>query len=355
MSTNINVGLIGFGIGGQVFHAPLISCVKGLHLKKIRAVKEEQRSIASSKYPKVELVATPEEIFDDPSIELVVISTPNTSHYALAKAALLAGKNVVLDKPFTINTADADDLIALSVKENKLLTVYHNRRFDSDFTTLQKVIKSDLLGRLVEFESRYDRFRNYSRPGAWREEDHQGSGILYDLGSHLIDQVLVLFGLPEAVTADLRIQRLDAKVVDNFELILHYKGLKVTLKAGMLAKESLPRFVLFGNDGSFIKYGMDVQEEALKKGLSPALMSNWGIEPSEIWGKLNTEFKGIHFVGKVESEVGNYARFYQNVYNALAKKEDLKVKPLEARNVIRIIELALQSDKEKKLIMYSNK
>ncbi len=246
MDKIVNVGLIGFGIGGQVFHAPLISCVKGLHLKKIRAVKEEQRSIASSKNPDAELVVTPEEIFDDPSIELVVISTPNTSHYALAKAALLAGKNVVLDKPFTINTADADDLIALSIKENKLLTVYHNRRFDSDFTTLQKVIKSDLLGRLVEFESRYDRFRNYSRPGAWREEEKPGSGILYDLGSHLIDQALVLFGLPEAVTADLRIQRLDARVVDNFELILHYKGLKVTLKAGMLVKESLPRFVLFG-------------------------------------------------------------------------------------------------------------
>ncbi|MEO8862581.1 MAG: Gfo/Idh/MocA family oxidoreductase [Ginsengibacter sp.] len=355
MDKLVNVGLIGFGIGGQVFHAPLISCVKGLHLKKIRAVKEQQRSVASSKYPDAELVVTPEEIFDDPSIDLVVISTPNTSHYALGKAALLAGKNVVLDKPFTINTADADDLIALSIKENKLLTVYHNRRFDSDFTTLQKVIKSDLLGRLVEFESRYDRFRNYSRPGAWREEEKPGSGILYDLGSHLIDQALVLFGLPEAITADLRIQRLDAKVVDNFELILHYKGLKVTLKAGMLVKELLPRFVLFGNEGSFTKYGMDVQEDALKKGLRPGTMSNWGIEPPEIWGTLNTEFKGIHFVGKVESEVGNYARFYQNVYDALVKKEELNVKPLEARNVIRVIELALQSDKEKRTIMYSNK
>ena len=193
------------------------------------------------------------------------------------------------------------------MEQNKILTVYHTRRWDGDFITLQKLIQSELLGRLVEFESRYDRFRNYLRPGAWREEDLPGSGILYDLGSHLIDQALVLFGLPDAVNADLRIQRKGARANDNFELILQYPDLKVTLKAGMLVREALPRFILLGEQGSFVKYGMDVQEEALKAGQKPMTNNKWGIEPSASWGKVNTEYNGIHIHGTIESEPGNYA------------------------------------------------
>ena len=353
MNDIVNVGLIGFGVGGQIFHAPMITSVNGLRLAKIRASKEAQVASASALYPHAEIVANAEDIFNDSTIGLVVISTPNTSHFSLAKAALISGKHVVLDKPLTINTAEADELIALAMEQNKILTVYHTRRWDGDFITLQKLIQSELLGRLVEFESRYDRFRNYLRPGAWREEDLPGSGILYDLGSHLIDQALVLFGLPDAINADLRIQRKEARANDNFELILHYPNLKVTLKAGMLVRETLPRFILLGEQGSFVKYGMDVQEEALKAGQKPTANNKWGVEPPDIRGKVNTKYKGIHINGTIESEPGNYAALYQNVYDAITGKGELQVKPGQARNTIRIIELALQSHAEKRTVVFS--
>jgi scyllo-inositol 2-dehydrogenase (NADP+) len=353
MDETIKVGLIGFGAGGQTFHAPILTMVKGLQLAKIRAVKPEQVVVAKSKYPITTIVSTSDEICNDENIDLVVITTPNTSHYSLAMQALQAGKNIVVDKPFTINTKDADELIAEAARRNLVLSVYHSRRFDSDYYTVQKVIKNDLLGGLVEMESRYDRFRNFLKPNSWREEDSPGSGILYDLGSHLIDQAQALFGLPDTVSADLLVQRKMGKTIDNFDVILHYSGIKVSLKAGMLVRESLPRFILFGNNGSFVKYGLDVQEEALKAGYTSTTKSNWGVEPPEIWGTLNTDINGQHFVGKIESEKGNYTAFYQNVYNTIIGKEQLIVTPLQARNNIRIIELAMQSQKEKRTIDFT--
>lgn len=353
MDKIIKVGLIGFGVGGQVFHAPVLTTVKGLQLVKIRAAKPEQVSAAKSKYPQAEIVSTSEEIFNDENIDLVVITTPNTAHHPLAMQALKAGKNVVVDKPFTINTKDADELIEAAAKRNLILSVYHSRRFDSDFYTVQKIIQNNLLGGLVEMESRYDRFRNYLKPNAWREEDAPGSGILYDLGSHLIDQAQALFGLPDTVSADLNIQRKGGKSVDNFEVILHYPGIKVSLKAGMLVREPLPRFILLGNNGSFVKYGLDVQEEALKARFTSLTKNNWGMEPESIWGTLNTEINGQHLVGKIESEKGDYAAFYQNIYDTIIGKEKLIVTPLEARNNIRIIELAMQSQQEKRTIDFT--
>lgn len=353
MDKIIKVGLIGFGVGGQIFHAPVLTPVKGLELAKIRAAMPEQVAVAGKKYPQSEIVNNADEIFNDPNIDLVVISTPNTSHFSLAQQALEAGKHVVLDKPFTITTTDADELIALADRVKRVLTVYHNRRFDSDFSTVQKIIKSNLLGDIVEFESRYDRFRNYLKPGAWREEDAPGTGVLYDLGSHLIDQVTALFGLPVAITADLRIQRKGGKVVDNFEVILHYPSVKASIKAGMLVKETLPRLILSGNNGSYVKYGMDVQEEALKAGFTSLTKDKWGVEPPETWGKINTEYNGLHLVGNVESETGNYSGFYTNVYNVITGKEELIVTPLQARNTIRIIELAMQSQEERRTVDFS--
>jgi len=306
-----------------------------------------------SKYSQAEVVNTPEEIIDDPGINLVVISTPNTSHHSLALQALKQGKHVVVDKPFTVTTAEADELIAFAGERNQVLSVFHSRRFDSDFNTIKKVIKSGLLGDLVELESRYDRFRNFLKPGAWREESAPGTGILYDLGSHLIDQALTLFGLPDAVTADLRMQRKSAKAVDNFEVILHYPQLKVSVKAGMLVKEPLQRFVLFGTQGSFVKFGMDVQEEMLKAGYSPLTKDNWGVEPQSNRGTVNIEYNGLHITGNIESERGNYAEFYDNIYNTILSRDQLIVTPVQARNTIRIIELAMQSQHEKRTIDYS--
>jgi scyllo-inositol 2-dehydrogenase (NADP+) len=353
MNRPIRVGLIGFGAAGQIYHAPILTCVDGLELSLIRATRPDQIAIARARYPQAKIVADNEAIIDSVDIDLVVVATPNDSHNPLAKAALLAGKHVVVEKPFTITTAEADELIAVAKKQNKILTVNQNRRFEGDYATIKKVIASGMLGELAEFESHYDRFRNFLRPNAWREENSPGAGIFYDLGSHLIDQVLQLFGLPTSLTADLRLQRKDARATDNFELVMNYDRLKVTLKGGMLIKEPLPRFIILGEQGSFVKYGTDVQEDLLKAGGIPNKSINWGMEPEASWGKINTEYKGMHLVSKVETERGNYVNFYQNIYDTILGKATLMVKPEDSRNVVRVIELAIQSNLEKRTIAYS--
>lgn len=351
MSKQINVGLIGFGMAGRIFHAPTINCVKGLKLLSIRETKEPNISTIKERYPQTAIVDHTNEIFNNEAIDLVIIATPNTTHYALAKEALQACKHVVVDKPFTVRSEEATELIQLAQQQNKIITAYQNRRWDSDFKTVQKVIESGVLGRLVECEIHYDRFRNTLRPNTWKEDEHAGTGMLYDLGSHLIDQAQTLFGVPRSVTADLRIQRDGGRIIDNFELILGYDSLKVSLKGSMLVKEPLPRYILLGNNGSFVKYGLDVQEEALNTGYIPGA-DNWGEEPECIWGTINTEFNGIEFRGRVKSEKGNYVAYYENVYRAIVGEEELIVKPEQARNTIRIIELAMQSSQEKRTVFF---
>jgi scyllo-inositol 2-dehydrogenase (NADP+) len=353
MNKGINVGLIGFGIGGQIFHAPIITSIAGLILNKIRATKPTNVALAKTKYPGTEIVSDADEIINDPTIDLVVITTPNLTHLPIVRKALEAGKHVVVDKPFTIRSSEADELIALASEKKRILSVFHSRRFDSDFKTVQKIMKSGLLGEISELESRYDRFRNYLKPDAWREENIPGSGILYDLGSHLIDQAITLFGLPDAITADIRSQRVGSDVDDNFELILHYANVKISLKSGMLVREPLQRFIILGNEGSFVKKGLDVQEEALKAGYKPTDVPGWGIEPPEIWGTINTTINGVHIRGKVESEKGDYVSYYQNIYDAIVKDGPLLVTAQEARNVIRVIELAILSNQEKRTIDFT--
>jgi scyllo-inositol 2-dehydrogenase (NADP+) len=352
MSKSFNVGLIGYGIAGQVFHAPMINCVPGLKLKKIRETKDANIQLAQKRYPDVEIVNDSQQILLDATIDLVVIATPNSSHFSLTKEALNAGKHVVVDKPFTITFKEAQELIELAAVQGKLMSVYHNRRFDSTAKTVKKVIDSGVLGDLVEYEAHYDRFRNYFRPHAWREEDQPGSGIFYDLGAHLIDEAIVLFGLPREIIANLRIQRPGGKTIDNFELVLTYPNLKVTLKGGMLVREPGPAISLYGINGSFVKYGMDVQEDALRAGIMPDDVLNWGVEPASSWGKINTEYNGLHLVGNVESEKGDYREYYSNIYKVLLGEEDLIVKPEQAANTIRIIGLAMQSSLEKRTILW---
>ena len=354
MNKRYNVGLIGYGIAGQVFHAPLINCVDGLNLLKIRETKAPNIQLARSRYPHAEIVDNSESIISDDAIDLVVIATPNTSHYDLAKQALESGKNVVVDKPFTITYADAKDLIQLAKTKGKLLSVYHNRRFDSVAKTVRKVIASGMLGTLVEYEAHYDRFRNYHRAGAWREEDIPGSGIFYDLGAHLIDEAQMLFGIPNEIYSDLRIQRPGGKTIDNFEVVLGYDRLKVTLKAGMLVKEPGPVVSLFGLNGSYIKYGMDVQEEALRAGIVPETVAAWGVEPESLWGKINTEYEGVPIVGKIKSDPGDYREYYQNIQKVLSGEEELIVTPEQAAITIRIIELAMQSSAEKRTVRWQD-
>lgn len=353
MKKTINTAIIGFGFSGETFFAPFIAANPGFNLKKIFTTDPARVAKAKSLYPETEIVDDTDKIMNDDSIELVFVGSPNTSHLSLAKQALLAGKHVVVEKPFTITAADADELIALAKQQNRILTVHHNRRFDSGHNTVKKVLASKALGTLVEYEVHYDRFRRELRPGAWREKPLPGSGILYDLGAHVIDAALELFGLPEAVTCMMLNQRPGGEVDDNFELILSYPGLKVTMKSGMLVKVPGPTYVLYGDYGTFIKYGMDVQEADLKKGLNPNNTPNWGIEPESIWGKLTTEENGIDVTRTVESEPGRYQDFFQNVYDAIAEGKEIIVKPEQSRKTIRIIELAFQSNREKRTVPYS--
>ena len=349
----LNTAIIGFGNSGQTFYAPFIDANPVFNLKKISTSDPVKAAKAKSVYPNTEIVADADNIFHDESIELVLIATPNTSHLYLAKKALLAGKHVIVEKPFTITTAEADELIALAKQLNRVLSVHHNRRFDSGHNTVKKLIASKDLGKLVEYEVHYDRFRRELRPGAWREKPLPGSGILYDLGAHLIDGALELFGTPEAVTCMMLTQRPGLEVEDNFEIIMNYPGLKVTLKAGMLVKVPGPTYLLYGDHGTFIKYGMDVQEESLKKGLKPGTPC-WGIEPEQIWGKLTYEENGKDVTRTIESEPGRYQDYFQNVYDAIANDFELIVKPEQARLTIRIIELAFQSNREKRTVAYSS-
>jgi predicted dehydrogenase len=349
MADEIGVGLIGYGMAARVFHAPVIEAVPRLRLRK---VVERRGDDSRRRYPQVEVVGDAGDLLRDEEIQLVVVATPNASHFDLARQSLLAGKHVVVEKPFTNTSAEARQLIDLAQERKLLLSVHQNRRWDGDFLTVRRLLDAGLLGRLVEYESRYDRFRNHPRPGAWREREGAGSGLVFDLGSHLIDQALVLFGRPQAITADIRTQRDFAKADDNFELILHYDALKATLKAGMLVRAESPRFTLHGSEGSFVKYGLDPQEEALKRGLTPDAQG-WGEEPSERWGTLDTQTGGLHLKGRVETLAGRYQDYYQNVADAIEGRAELAVKASEAWETIRIIELAFQSSAERRTIPFS--
>ena len=341
----LNVGLVGFGMAAQVFHAPLIASCPHLRLTHIVQRRGDQ---AERSHPQARVVRSVDELLSDKTVHLVVVATPNTSHFEIAFQALTAGKNVVVDKPFAITVSECDQLIELARQKSRVLSVFQNRRWDGDFLTVKRILEQKLLGRAVEYESRFDRFRPALKPGAWREQAIAGSGVLFDLGSHLIDQAAVLFGSPEGIYAEIMRQRDGAVAADSFELHLKYPQLNVKLKAGMLVCEPSPRFVLYGTDGSFVKYGLDPQEEALKRGGSPT-HPNWGADPESAWG-THTTSQGAVTRQKYPTLPGCYPEFYKNVYRAITGGEELVVKPEQARDVIRFIELAQQSNAERRTI-----
>lgn len=344
----VNVGLIGYGFGGKIFHAPILTSVPGLKLRKIYETRPENIEDIQKRHKDAQVVSNVNDIFEDKHIQLVVVATPNIFHFAYAKQALENGKHVVVEKPFTVTSQEANELIAIARETNKLLTVHHNRRWDSDFKTIVSIIKSNLLGEIVEYEARYDRFRPTLK-NSWKEKKSSpGAGVLYDLGSHLVDQAQYLFGLPQEIFGYVEMQRQDAEVADSFEILLKYPNHRVTLKSGLLIREAGPHFSIHGRKGSFVKFGMDRQEEELLGGKVPNDCSNWGKEPEDLYGTINTEINGIHVMGKVESEAGDYREFYRNVYKVLMGEEALAVTPQQARNTIRILELAEKSSGDKR-------
>lgn len=348
---HIPTAIIGFGLSGKVFHAPFIDVVEGLELSMISTSNPENREYIARHYPQTTIVSDAEAILSTPEIELVIVTSPNVYHFHWARKALLAGKHVVVEKPFTISAAEADTLIDTGKKQQKILTVYHNRRFTSDTKTVKKLLDSNILGDIVDYETHFDRFRPNPKIDAWRETNQPGAGIFYDLGSHLIDQALYFFGPPNAITAEIKRQRLWAKADDWFDVKLHYPSLTATLKSSTLAKIAGPTYQIHGTHGSFVKYGLDVQEEKLKNEQIPNT-DVWGTEPKSIWGRLDTEYNGIKINGKIESERGDYRDYFINLRDAIWGKAEIAVKPEEARNVMHVIELAILSSKEKRTLAF---
>lgn len=342
----LRVGVVGYGIAAQVMHLPFLSTMSEY---QVVSILERHGSLSREKYPATTLVRSIDEMVSDQTIDLVVITTPNDTHFPYAQTALLAGKHVVLEKPFTINTDDALRLVDISKKSKGVLSVYQNRRYVSDFLTVKKIIRENMLGEIVEYEAHYDRYRPEQRPNAWREKDIPGSGILIDLGAHLIDQALYLFGIPKTIDADIRLQRPHAKVDDYFDLRLDYGFTKIILKSGMLVREPGPRFMVNGRLGTFLKSGEDVQEAALKQGILP-ISPDWGKDPEEFWGLIHTEYNGKIIREKYPSLQGSFGLFYKNLYKTLVEGAPLREKPEHGYNSIRIVELAMESSKKKATI-----
>lgn len=342
----INTALCSFGMSGWVFHAPFINAHPGFNFY---SVLERTKNLAQEIYPSVKTYRSLDEMLADTSIELVVCNAPNATHYEFAKKALLAGKHVVVEKPFTIEFAEAEELVELAHQQQRVLSVFHNRRWDSDFKTVKKICKEGSLGNIVEAEFHYDRFKEELSPKLHKETPGPGTGALYDLGSHLIDQALHLFGMPDAVFADIAIMRSISKVDDYFELLLYYPTCRVRLKSTYVARESVPSFVLHGTKGSFLKSRSDVQEAMLQHHVQPTA-PGYGIEKEEDYGLLHTEINGELIRKRVPSEEGNYMQYYDELFNAIRNNDTVPVAAEDGLNVIKIIKAAFESDKQKKVV-----
>jgi scyllo-inositol 2-dehydrogenase (NADP+) len=341
MST-IRTGIASFGMSGEVFHAPLLKAHPGF---EIVSILERGRDRSAGLYPETGRVRSYRDLLDDDSIELVIVNTPDRLHYEMALEALEAGKHIVVEKPFVLESRQGEELIRMARSRELLLTVFQNRRWDGDFLTVRKILDGGILGRLVEFEAHFDRYRNFIQEGTWKEDPESGTGTLFNLGSHLIDQALVLFGKPDDVYADIRVMRTGGRIDDAFTLLMGYPDVKVTLKAGYLVREPGPRYQLHGTEGSYLKYGIDPQEDALKGGALP-VGKDWGTEPEEEWGLLNAGTGDKAFRGKYPTLPGRYLDFYEDVYRALRDRKEPSVTGEQANLVIRVIEAARESSRK---------
>lgn len=342
----IRVGLIGFGLAGRVFHAPLISSTEGLELV---AVVERSSDRAAALYPGIKICRSVEELLGDASIKLVVVATPNLTHHALAMAALEAAKSVVVDKPMGLNSAEITELIELAGGLGLQCIPFHNRRWDSDFLTLQKLLDEKPIGTVVHIQSSFDRWRPGPSSRQWKEDLSQG-GLLLDLGPHLVDQALQLFGYPDQVCAEERHERDVEGAPDSFEIRLHYySGLTVQLGANCLSALPRPRFHVRGTRGNYVKWGLDPQEAALS-GITRIDDPNWGTEPEAVWGTLALDEGGRVDTSTVRPVPGDYRHFYAGVRDALLGQGPAPVSALDAWRTARVLEHAQKSAKEGRTI-----
>lgn len=340
MSAPIKVGIVGYGYASKTFHAPFIATLPEYELTAISSSNPDK---VTADWPNVAVVSSPEQLFSNPDIELVIIPTPNDTHYPLASEALAAGKHVVVDKPFTITVEEAQALQQQAIKAGKLLSVYHNRRWDAGYLTVKKLFADGSLGDIKYFESHFDRYRPQPRQ-RWRESAAVGGGIWYDLGPHLLDQVLQFFGKPKSITADLGRIRPGSEAVDYFHVQLGYANTKVVLHATTVAAAETPLYVIHGMQGSYVKYGLDSQEDCLKNGRRPT-DAKWGEDKRN--GILTLSQGSDLITQELPNELGNYGGYYLAIYEAIRNGAANPVLPQEAINVMMLIEAGIQSAKEK--------
>lgn len=338
----IRVGLVGFGQAGSAFHAPLVEAEPRMRLAVVASSRPEK---VRGRFPDADTVPDAAALLADPTIDLVVVAAPNAFHAPLARAALEAGKHVVVDKPFVADPADGPALIELARERGLVLTVFHNRRWDGDFLTARRVLREGRLGRVMLAEFCWDRFRPAIKRG-WREEPAAGAGLLADLGPHLVDQALLLFGRPDAVGGDLAAQREKAAVDDWFALTFHYGSARVLLSASTLVADARPRFALHGTAGSFVKYGIDPQEAHLRAGGSVGA-SHFDEEPHDLRGRLTI---GGDEPTRVPTEPGDWRRFYAGMAAAVRGGGPAPVDPTDALEGLRLIELARRSAAEGRVL-----
>ncbi|MEL3972498.1 oxidoreductase [Rossellomorea oryzaecorticis] len=340
----INVGLAGYGFSGQSFHRPLLQHSNDYQIHTVMSSNKEkvQEDLAG-----VSVVPTLDELLQE-DIELVVITTPNHLHYDMIKQSLAAGKHVVVEKPFVTKSKEGEELIQLAEEKSLLLSVFHNRRWDADFLTIRKLMESKQLGEVTTYEAHFDRYRPAVKD-RWKENKIDGGGVLYDLGAHLIDQALYLFGKPKWVFADVFSQRDPEKAEDYFQITLGYENTRIGLYSRSIVLDPGPRYQVHGRKGSFVKYGMDRQEADLKEGLDPYSKS-WGKEDKENWGTLTlVEGEKVNTI-KLPSEKGDYTQYYRGIHQAIRNNQSSPVPPEEALDVIRIIEACKKSAEEKKSV-----
>ncbi|MBD2413840.1 oxidoreductase [Nostoc calcicola FACHB-389] len=342
----INTALCSYGLSGKVFHAPFINLHPGFQLI---GSWERSKKLIQEDYPDAKSYPHLEALLRDERVELVVVNTPTHTHYDYSKQALLAEKHVVVEKAFTTTVAEAKELKELAQKKQKKLSVYQNRRWDSDFKTVKRIIQSGSLGDIIEAELHFARYKPTLSHKQHVEVPGPGAGIIKDLGPHLIDQALHLFGMPNAVFADMRITRAASQIDDYFELILYYEKLRVKLKASFLVREPVPSYIIHGTKGSFLKSRADAQEDKLRAGMKPNTY-DWYTEPESEYGLLHTEKDGKIIREKVKSSQGSYLGYYDAVYKSIVHRQPIPVTAEDGINVMQIIEAAIKSNNEQKVI-----
>jgi predicted dehydrogenase len=342
----INTALCSFGMSGSIFHAPFIAVNPGFNLY---AVYERSEKKAHLTYPDCKSFDSLDDMLDDENIELVVVNTPNYTHFEFAKKALLAGKHVLVEKAFTVTADEARELIKIAVEVNKVVCVYQNRRYDSDFRTVRKIVDSNKLGDIVEAEIHFDRYKLEPNAKKHKEEPLPGSGLLHDLGPHIIDPALLLFGMPDSIYASVRMTRPGSQVNDYFDALLMYPQLNVRLKSSLIVREVLPAFVIHGTTGSFLKLRADIQEDKLKEGAIPG-SAGWGVEDPSLSGTLTWLDGDVWKRDTIIAEAGNYMKLYEDLYDAIANGGKVPVPGADGLKVMQIIEAILESAKDKKMV-----